>query len=232
MDAIRQISVGRARGVRAFTLTELVVAVAIIAILAAMLVPVISNGINSAKKALCATHLRTTGNAIRHWAARSGGQIPFRNPGRSDESIYSIGTKKQPEGLGFLITAQYVPLETFKSPHKNEVSADNPVTDEQWNSPPGTPKVVHTHVLYRQLDRLSGREARGILADLKGTRVLVADLHCEDVDGVPYVSHPDETVHLLRASGTVTRHSGDEALILPDFEESSRDDFFDRADSR
>ena len=60
-----------------FTLVELLVTIAIIAVLAALFLPALAAAKNSARKASCISNLRQVGIAIHAYAADSDGIIPY-----------------------------------------------------------------------------------------------------------------------------------------------------------
>ena len=98
-----------------FTLVELLVVVAIIAILAALLGPALARAKGAGRKAACLSNLRQTGVAIHGYAFDNEGQIPYgptAPPYTSPASFYpSTGTPTsllslrngEPVGLGLLL---------------------------------------------------------------------------------------------------------------------------------
>src|SRR5258705_8044209 len=65
------------RGVRAFTLIELLIVVAIIAILAALLLPALSGAKKKGKATQCINNLREIGIGFRLWANDNHEQFPW-----------------------------------------------------------------------------------------------------------------------------------------------------------
>lgn len=63
---------------RAFTLVELLCTIAIIAILAALLLPVLEKGMGRARRASCANNLRNIGTAFSAWAHEHGDLYPMQ----------------------------------------------------------------------------------------------------------------------------------------------------------
>jgi prepilin-type N-terminal cleavage/methylation domain-containing protein len=61
---------------RGFTLTELLVAITIIIVLAALIFSLSSRAINSAQKAVCVTNLRGIGNAIQAYVTENNNRLP------------------------------------------------------------------------------------------------------------------------------------------------------------
>ena len=101
-----------------FTLIELLVVISIIAILAALLFPVLATGQQKARKTACLSNLRQVGVAITLYAADSSGNIPygpkagaFTSPldfypsTGAPTSLISLGTGL-PVGLGLLLGQQ------------------------------------------------------------------------------------------------------------------------------
>jgi len=66
----------RLRFIAAFSLVELLVAIAIVAVLAALLTPVVKAVVSSSRDTRCVSNLRQIGAAIHIYAADNGGKIP------------------------------------------------------------------------------------------------------------------------------------------------------------
>jgi prepilin-type N-terminal cleavage/methylation domain-containing protein/prepilin-type processing-associated H-X9-DG protein len=78
--------IGRNRG---FTLIELLVVIAIISVLAAMLLPALSQATECARRSSCLTNLRQLGLALRMYADENEGMLPPRiHPNRWCQRIY------------------------------------------------------------------------------------------------------------------------------------------------
>ena len=80
-------SVPRRRG--GFTLTELLVTIAIIAMLIGLLLPVISRAREAANRVACLSNLRQLATATLAYVAESGHRLPEAGSGNNDEAPYS-----------------------------------------------------------------------------------------------------------------------------------------------
>lgn len=72
-----RLPVGTGKSCNAFTLVEMLVAIAIIGILATILVPVIGSTRESARLATCTNRLRELGIAFQLYAQENSGQLPY-----------------------------------------------------------------------------------------------------------------------------------------------------------
>jgi prepilin-type N-terminal cleavage/methylation domain-containing protein/prepilin-type processing-associated H-X9-DG protein len=104
---------------RAFTLVELLVTIAIIAILAALLLPALASGKAQGRRVACLSNLRQMGIAIQSYASDFNGSIPygpkappftspmdFYTSTGDPTSLLSLGSGSplgQPVGLGLLL---------------------------------------------------------------------------------------------------------------------------------
>ena len=92
----------------AFTLIELLTVIAIIGILAAILIPVLSAVRDSARKAVCASNLRQVGVGVHMYAADNNEQLPPVYRTASPFSTYWMWRGGQPRNLGLLLHHGYV----------------------------------------------------------------------------------------------------------------------------
>ncbi len=100
---------------RHFTLIELLTVVAIIAILIALLLPVLGRAKESAKRVVCAGNLRQTGMAVTMYAEEFGNRLPATEIGTFSENkihhthwTYYIYAMSEFHGLGRLYSGDVV----------------------------------------------------------------------------------------------------------------------------
>ena len=73
---------GPASSTDGFTLTEMVVVVSIILVLAALLMPALQKSVDSSRRVQCVSNLRQLSESIRLYASDSGNRIPLQPHGR------------------------------------------------------------------------------------------------------------------------------------------------------
>jgi prepilin-type N-terminal cleavage/methylation domain-containing protein/prepilin-type processing-associated H-X9-DG protein len=84
---------------RGFTLTELLVVIAVIAILAALLLPAISSVSAHAKSTVCKNHLRQMGQALQMYVHENGNKYPYYLGPAGPSYGDAIGTEGRAVGL-------------------------------------------------------------------------------------------------------------------------------------
>ncbi len=94
-----------------FTLVELLVTIAVLAVLAALLFPALTRVIESGKSASCMNNMRTYGTAVLTFIADNGGMLPDRSAGSPNPPALRYGQWVQPY-LGIPLKDLRCPLAT------------------------------------------------------------------------------------------------------------------------
>lgn len=108
----RAATTNRAPGLRAFTLIEILVVVAIIALLISILLPSLKAARDEAKKVLCGSNLHQIGVGLTSYVSAHKGELPVRYRTSSTFTTYFMrnGTVHNGAvGLGLLANRRYVP---------------------------------------------------------------------------------------------------------------------------
>jgi len=93
---------GRGRDkAQAFTFTELLVVLGVLALLALLAVPVLANGKSTSQRAVCASNLARIGRALAIWGVERGDLYPWQ------VDAVSGGTRNHPSGLNNNIWFQF-----------------------------------------------------------------------------------------------------------------------------
>ncbi len=121
---------------KGFTVTELLIVVAVIAVLFAILLPASQNAVQSALQARCANNLKQVAVGLRAYATDRGGRLPGFGSSAYDTS--SLGPLNQAHRKvvngGYLPNADafFCPADNIRRPLRNETGwAQNP---EQGNA--------------------------------------------------------------------------------------------------
>lgn len=104
---------------RGFTLVEMLLVVAVIALLISILLPSLSRSKENARRSVCASNLHQISAALDQYVIEYLRRFPGGNatltPGNGIDSSYSV-PNNQPMGLAFLITKNYIGPQLFYCP--------------------------------------------------------------------------------------------------------------------
>lgn len=175
-----------ARRGRAFTLVELLVAIAVMVVLIGLLVPSLAGVREQARRIVCASNQRQIGLATHMFSDENKGQLPpsvflpVYTPNAEyrpqdmvmvhlDEKTRAVIYSGQLwDGLGYLYDQQYLPAPSvFYCPsHRGQVRLEN--YQDQWRGAPGD---IITNYHYRGM----GPEGRTKLSLIPADAALVSD---------------------------------------------------------
>ncbi|MEZ6319026.1 MAG: type II secretion system protein [Phycisphaerales bacterium] len=175
-----------ARRGRAFTLVELLVAIAVMTVLIGLLVPSLAGVREHARRIVCASNQRQIGLATHMFSDENKGQLPssvflpvytpnaeYRPQDmvlvRLDEKVRAAAYPGQLwDGLGYLYAQQYLPAPSvyYCPSHRGEIRLDNFQT--KWR---GSPGEIVTNYHYRGM----GPDGRTKLSLIPGDAALVSD---------------------------------------------------------
>lgn len=216
---------------RSFSLVEVLVTVAILAVLASLLLPGLQHAAQAARATACASHLRQIGTAATVWANDNDGKIvPVFWPGESGDAnavntwqgyLASYLGYKGAAGLeGYGSTNELAgpaQLPAFVCPERktkygygynaNYLSYFNSTVSGRW-------------VLYSQIPRPS---ETALLADsycvtqpARWRAFVRTPSQVSINDTVPEYRHPGRTAHVLWLDGHVTSESSNSPTMLSD----------------
>jgi prepilin-type N-terminal cleavage/methylation domain-containing protein len=220
------------RSRRGFTLVELLVVVAIIALLVSLLLPALAGVRAAAKRATCGSNLRQLGVAIYAYAAEERGFIPrgpdplapfdlSSNQMATNQLWIGVGTPEMPAthprqymGQGQLLRRICPQPAAFFCP------ADGNFNQDEELPRIGTSDDAYGSYLYRELDQLPPVAARGLL-DRLGANIVGAI-------AVPVAALALDTNSLGPGRAFHVNHDGKRVNVL--FRDASVRDFANRND--
>ena len=126
------------RGLRAFTLVELLVVIGVIAVLISMLLPAMAKARQSAQRVQCLSNLRQVGAAFRYYAMSNGDRVPlgYRAGRKQFNSMVYSATAHKLVLFGWLFRAGLMkPPEVFFCPANNDPQSNFSNPSNPW--PPG-----------------------------------------------------------------------------------------------
>ena len=226
------------RRAKAFTLVELLVVVAIIAVLVAIVVPSLGRARELARRAVCMAQQHQIGNGLTMYAHDFSHVMPPGNstcwPWYGIDSTWSSNGGSM--GLAFLITEGYVPeprvfyCPSWKHPyHRYDVldaAGDDPVGGPNcyggWPAPPNPGPLWHRGISYQYrstfglaLEDGSAGRGRPPRTVMEGNPAIAADHWSRRYVLWANFGHPD---------GYVTLHLDGHSSWVPDPEHAFMDD--------
>jgi len=221
----------------AFTLVELLIVVAVIALLTAILLPALGATRLAARLAACASNLRQIGIGIHGYAGEHGGFVPrgpdplhpydFASNLMATNQLWSgDGTPDFPVthprayfGLGQLLRTTCPAEKVFYCP-----------ADDNFNQQEEVPRIgsdapAYASYLYRELDHLPPEAARGVLDRMGSNRfgdllirveTLALDTNSLGPGLYRHTNHGARWVNVLSRDGAVQRYTNRaNCLALP-----------------
>ena len=183
---------------RGFSLVEILVVIAIIALLVAMLLPVIAMVREKAKWSVCVINLRSIGLAIHAYANDNRGAVPYMYPNWTGMEPLRMDWK--PIGLGLLVPDYIIKedLRIFRAP----TDFTSVLRIEDW----GIAKHVcgdYQYWQHRFPEMFNKLPHETVLSNL-GRCLIVADqIGCQDWEGFQFRSNHRNGVHFLGGDQSV-----------------------------
>ena len=172
-----------------FTMTELLVVITIVCLLAGFLLPALSSGINRAKLAGCGSNLRQIGQCVQFYCADNNGVIPNIIPGMEANSIPVIRLPNNMVlALGRLMTAYIESAYIFGCPDSPGYTPED--VENLWQSSP----MVWTAYLYRGE---SNNFSKLLNAPENLTKAYIMDFACITNQGEQFAPHNYLAVNIL-----------------------------------
>jgi prepilin-type processing-associated H-X9-DG protein/prepilin-type N-terminal cleavage/methylation domain-containing protein len=201
------------RASRGITLTEILVVIVIIAVLAAVLVPMFSRMRDKAHTAQCSGNLRSLGASIQLYAAENGGSLPFIGSDDFGRGVYWFN----------LIEPAYDTDAKKPSPSCFHCPADK---RPQWKAKPGGGLNYGMNELLNRSRQSPATGVRLASVDKPSSTVLLTD-------AAYWVYVPSSDGYWGGQDMSVRRHSGGANFLMVDgsvaWSAKRRDFFYDAA---
>jgi prepilin-type N-terminal cleavage/methylation domain-containing protein len=185
---------------RGFSLVEILVVIAIIALLVSMMLPVIAHLREKAKWAVCISNLRTMGLAIHAYANDYHGTVPYMYP--TWTAMEPLKMDWQPIGLGLLLKYDYIiqgDMLVFRAPTDGPTSVLRP---NQWL----TGKHVcgdYQYWQHRFPEMFTRKAHETILVNLERSLIVTDQVGCQDWEGFNFRANHANGIHYLGGNVTV-----------------------------
>lgn len=116
-----------------FTMVELVVVVAIVAVLVALMLPAIGKAKETARRTSCLSKLRQIGQIAHGYASMHGGKLPFQarpwaNNDQSSDYIvsrYWLQVREEYNGWGTMFYEGFIPTSLLSCPSRGQLTSSN-----------------------------------------------------------------------------------------------------------
>ncbi len=202
----------------AFTIIELLIVIAIIAVLTGLLLPAMSGAREEARRTVCRANLHQIGVAVLMYAERHNGIAPFE--GNMGNTVWD-GRRRVSVGRAFPYLGENP--DAFFCPSQQAFRPNDPTSGRQNFDVPGR-ACRGNYVLRGALQ--FGLAANGaVQIDKHERRICVTDLEAPEVDAMR-TAHRDG-LNALRLSGSVHWFDGESKRAAESFQE-----YWDRLDAK
>jgi len=197
-------------------LIELLVVVAIIALLVSLLLPVLSAARARAKASVCMSHLRQIGLSLRCYADEHGGQVPRGAATPSDnvpeESATNLIWSRVAQsrcGLGIMLGRH------VRDPRILFCPADDNSNEQSEMPKIGTDEDAYGSYLYRNRDDVARPllDNPGLNGEKLPVRAWALDVNSFGVGPFRHINHGGTRVHVLYGDGSTMGFSNREHVF-------------------
>ena len=192
---------------RYFTLTEMLVIITLLCLLAGFLLPALTATLDRAKLTACSNNLRNIGNAVLQYSQDNSGEIPNILPGMEHNSIPVLRLPGNTVlALGRLMNIYTGGVRIFGCPDSPGCSGED--VEKLWNSP----AMVWSAYLYRGL---SNNFQSKLHKANNFSKPYIMDFACITNQGKEFAPHNYMAVNILFPDcHTETRRNNNEPFKL------------------